>query len=160
MKTLRLFRLAQCLRDDRGTGVIEMAVILPLLAVFVVNIMDLSAIFIQKMSMQKAVNSAIELAMVKNLRDDAEGEPDLSAIKAEAARLAGVDPSYVTTDRWLECDGEEQEEFAGECDPDQVISRYVQVRISNWYYPMFSVSAIGFQGDKFAVYAEGALRIQ
>lgn len=160
MRKLRLPALAMCLRDERGTGVIELAVILPLIAVFLVNIIDVSAVVVQKITLQKSVNSALELALVKDLPVDSEGEPDLGQVKAEAARLAGVDPSYVTTTKWLECDGVEQEGFMDECDDDQVIARYIQVNVADWYVPMFSVSAIGIRGDRFALYAEGALRIQ
>lgn len=160
MTRRRLLGLLRCLRDDRGTGVIEMAVILPLIAIFLVNIIDVSAVVVHKITLQKAVNSSLEMALVKEYKPDTESDADMAELKAEAARLAGVEESYVTTDKWLECDGEEQQEFTGECDPDQVIARYVQIRIADWYVPLFSMSAIGLKGDQFALYAEGALRIQ
>jgi Flp pilus assembly pilin Flp len=156
-----LAALRRFLRDERGTGVIELAVILPLLAIFVINVIDISTVVVQRMTMQKAVNSSLEMVMANNLRINPEtGEPDMAFLQNEAARLAGVAPNYVTTKNWLECDGEEQEDFDGECGPGEVIARYVQVGVSDWYFPMFSVSAIGIKGDQMPLYVEGAMRIQ
>lgn len=166
-------------RDERGTSVVELALIAPILAVLTMGIIDLSAAFGRRLELTEAANGTMQrvAAMNFDLAENADGSPDFSALKANAAAAAGVSENQVTVTRWLECDGVEQDEdqFNDGCpvedrpecevsdppdDCSQVTARYVEVRVEDSFAPMFSsILARGPDGT-IPLSAEAAVRIQ
>ena len=153
--------LRACLRDARGTAGIELAVILPLIALFMVNIIDVSSVVVRRIQMQKAVNTSLEMVVANPLPvNRTTALPDTSTLHTQTAQLAGVDEDKVKVEMWLECDGVEAPAFDDECAAHEVLARYLQVQVNDRYVPMFSISALGLIDDMLAISAEGALRVQ
>lgn len=176
---LRSRRLAAFARDQRGTSVVELALIAPMLAAVTMGIIDLSTGFSRRMEITEAVNRTVEKIAARNFQipSNATG-PDFTYIKADAAEAGGVPVSAVTVSRWLECNGVEQNDFNGTCPADDsraecqvsnpnpdlgcapVMARYIQVRIDTTFKPAFATIFARRSDGTFPVSAEAAVRIQ
>ncbi len=166
-------------QDERGTSVIELAIIAPFLAMLIMGIIDLSTGFSRRLELIEAVNRTIEKVAAKNFEipSGADG-PDFAYLREDAAEAAGVPEDDVTVTRWLECDGEEQDDFEGTCakdetrvecqtvDPDPdlgctpVMARYVQIRIDSSFEPAFATILAANADGTYPLFAEAAVRIQ
>lgn len=157
-------RLLQLIRDERGTSVIEMALLAPLLASLVIGMSDLSRAYSAKLQLEQAAQRSIEKAM------NGKKETALFAtLQNEAMTAAGVPASNVTVRYWLECNGVSQNsstatmtaDYEKKCPDGQTIARYVNVRIQKAFTPMFSVKWAGSNADKtFTLVGEAGLRVQ
>jgi Flp pilus assembly pilin Flp len=148
--------------DERGTSVVELGLLLPLLTLLIVNIVDLSMGVSRRLEIHQAVHRTMEFAAAADRFpfDVTTGEYDYSVLKAHAAEAAGVEEEAVDLDWWLECDGIEQDEYYILCAEDEPMARYLQIRIEAAYTPVFSISVAGLAGDQINMSAESAVRIQ
>ena len=172
---------ARLLRDARGTSVIELALIAPLLAGLTMGIIDLSTGFARRLALVEAVDSTITKVSAGNFkvaRNDA--GLDFSAFEEEAARAAGVDVEDVVVSAWLECDGQEQDSFDSDCGERRqkegceatiatpppeaecfaVRARYIQIRINSSFRPMFTSVFAPEPDGTYPLNAEAAVRIE
>jgi len=166
--------------DERGTGLIELAMVAPVLALLTVGIVDLTEGVSRRMELHDAVHRTLEkVAARRFIFTVTNGEVDTEFMKRDSAEAAGVDEDEVTVTAWLECDGVEQPDFDAECPPlsspdpecsdpvppagakcQPILARYVQVRIDTSYSPTFGkVVTIGSDGT-VPLFAEAAVRIQ
>jgi len=75
-RTLRVhWVFASLLEDTRGSALLEFAIVLPLLVVFVVGIFDFSGAFNQKQKMQQAAQEGAIIAGAQPMSDIATGTP-------------------------------------------------------------------------------------
>ncbi len=152
MRPASMFR--RLFRDERGVSVIEMGIVAPVLALFVVGIADLSQALSQQFTYQQAVNRSLELAMANPIQGDpADDQIDYSFLVEEAAAAADIDEDRVALDRWLQCDGARQADFTGSCATGQETARYISLSIDEPYTGSFHFT------DMRTV-ATGAVRIQ
>lgn len=159
--TKRIFRLA---RDERGTSVIELALVLPLLATLVVGMIDTSSAFSAKLHLEQAAQRSIEKAM------NGEKETALfQTLQSEAMAAAGVGQGAVTVRYWLECNGVSQNtsvatmdaDYGKKCADNVPYSRYVNVRILKVYRPMLRAMVPGANADgSFTMAGEAGVRVQ
>lgn len=159
--TKRIFQLA---RDERGTSIIELALILPLLATLVVGMVDISNGYSAKLQLEQAAQRSIEKAV--------NGEKETAffqTLRSEAMAAAGVNLDAVTVQYWLECNGVSQNTSPGTMDADYgkkcadnvPYSRYVNVRIQKNYAPMFKAMMLGSNADgTFTLVGEAGVRVQ
>lgn len=160
-----LFKLA---RDERGTSLIELALLAPLLATLVIGMTDISMAFSEKLKLEQVAQRAIEKAMQGMQGDDSTAI--FNTLKAEAAAAAGVSQSAVTVRYWLECNGVSQNSNPSTMQADyekvcanssQVYSRHLNVSIQKPFTPTFNVKWLGSNADgTFTVAAEAGLRVQ
>lgn len=145
-------------RDERGASMVEFALFVPILAVMVMGITDVSMGYSRKLTLEQAAYRALERVAVGSVQSD------YSYLRAEAAAAAGVPVANVTVDNWLECDGVRQTSFNGVCPETQMVSRYVRVAITATYTPSFNYGPLarGFAGANGTVpiSASASLRIQ
>ena len=160
------WRLQSLRKDERGTSVVEFAMFAPFLGFIAMGIADLSRGFSERMALSQAVNRTIEIASSRSLRGDQDSdEVDYSFLKQQAADAAGVPLDQVTLTKWLECDGVEQPEFEGACAQDQLIARYLKLRVDSVYDPIFSFGPVATlshanSDGTLPIFAEAAVRIQ
>jgi hypothetical protein len=169
-------------RDERGTSVIELALIAPLLSLLTMGIVDLSNGFARRLELTEAADSTITKVSAGNfqLARDANGEHDFSEFREAAAAAAGVEEDAVTVDAWLECDGVVQDDFDGDCGErrvkegceeeiaspppeagcNPVRARYVRIHIDSSFRPMFATIVAPAADGTFPLSAEAAVRIQ
>lgn len=69
-------RVALCARNERGSAILEFAITLPLLVVFVVGIYDFSGAFNQKQKIDQAAQEGAIVAAVQPMSDIVAGNPD------------------------------------------------------------------------------------
>lgn len=176
----RAARLAPLAGDERGTSVIEFAFVAPILSLLTMGIIDISSGYSRRLELTQAASRTLERLATNNFEipEDAEGNPDFTALRAEAALAAGVPVDQIEAIRWLECDGVEQpaENFAAGCPPNTsetgcdvsdppghcypVTARYVQVRIDDSFAPMFGTIFSAEADGTYPLWAEAAVRVQ
>ena len=132
---IRLLRLG---RDQRGASVIEMALVAPVLATFLVGMVDLARAYSFRLGLEQVVHRSIEKVMQYQ-----ENTSTYSTIQNEtvaAATSAGytdVTASDVTIDYWLECNGARQSDYDTSCSEGDVYARFVTVSVQSDFTPMF-----------------------
>ena len=132
-------------RDQRGIAIIEMALVAPILALVVVGMVDVSNGYSKKLQLEQAAQRTIERAQ-QTVISSTMGE----TLKAEGAEAAGVDPSKVKVEWWLECSGLRANDYDAPCARGETPARYLNVSIEDDYKPVF---ALGFAGATNGVYA-------
>jgi Flp pilus assembly pilin Flp len=151
----RLFHLIR--NDRRGTATIELALLAPLLATFIIGVVDLTNAFSRKLAMEQAAQRGIEKIM-QTTTDTTVDE----TIVGEAADGAGVDESQVVLDYWLECDGTRKANYDTDtCTGAENEARYITLTITDSYDPMFAVHFAGINADgTYHLKAESGIRIK
>lgn len=157
-------QLSHLIRDERGTSIIEMALVAPILATLVIGMSDLSRGYAAKLQLEQAAQRSIEKAM------NGKKETDLfETLQAEAMDAADVEEDAVEVRFWLECDGESQnddpstmvEDYEQECADGAAYARYVNVRIEKTFSPMFGTKWLGANPDgTFTLVGEAGIRVQ
>lgn len=128
-------------RDERGAAIIEMALLLPILAAFVVGVADISRAYSQKLILEQAAYRAIE-----RVQQYYATESTYDTLKTEvvsAATSAGftdVTSNNVTVDFWLECNGTRQTTYDMECPTGNTQARWISVDVTHKFTPMFASS--------------------
>jgi len=160
MRKLALHRLAA---DIGGAAVIEMALVAPVLALTVIGIVDMSNAYSRKLALEQGAQRAIEKIMqttetntvettlttesvcqVNGMNADGscKTSPITSANVTVSYRLECKDASgaIATTTTTLDATGFD----ALFCDPSQKEQRYLQVRITDTYFPLFPIHFLSF----------------
>ena len=134
MKLTNIIRALRCLRrDSKGASIMETALVVPTLAVFVAGATDMAMGYAQKIKVQQAATRSIEMVTTAGL-----GSTAFTALQSEAASAAEVSTSNVTVDSWLECDTVRQSSIGASCSAGAQIARFASVSINGSYTPMFS----------------------
>jgi Flp pilus assembly pilin Flp len=147
----RLLNLVR--RDQRGTAIIEMALIAPVLALMTIGVVDMSNAFGLKLKCEQAAQRAIEKVMNTTADDTVE-----ATLQEEAAEQAEVPLSNVTVTFRLECNGAATE--AEDCAPGETMAQWIDVRVKDEYTPMFPVHFEGIDGGVYEVEGRAGIRIQ
>lgn len=144
------------LRSERGTSVIELSALSPMLLSMVLGLVDASLGFTAKLKLQQAATRSIEMATAGGI-----SSPAFNSLADEAAAASGVSTSNITVTKWLECDGVAQNSFDTVCASGQQIGRYVSVTINSNYTPMLSsaMQAFGLPGT-ISIVGKASVRMQ
>lgn len=157
-------RLFHLVRDERGTSIIELALLAPILASLVIGMSDLSLAYSAKLQLEQAAQRSIEKAM--NGKKEA---ALFETLLAEATAAADVAADAVEVSYWLECDGVSQNtspstmeaDYGKVCADDETYARYVNVRIEKDFEPVFSAQWLGANPDgTFTLVGEAGIRVQ
>lgn len=125
MTILKISRFArQICRETRGSAVIELSFILPIILLMFAGMIDLTRVAIARLDMEQAAQRTTDFALAKLPRD-----ASATYLQTEAASAAGVATSAVTAEFFLECNGARQSEFTGSCASGQVTGRFASVSI-------------------------------
>lgn len=147
-------KLKALARDSRGTAVVELAIVAPMIALLTVGIVDMSNGFSRKLKIEQAAQRSIEKIMNTSASDTIE-----NTLAAEAADQADVPIDNVTVTYRLECDGAQTD--AAECAEDQVTSQWITVTVVDQYEPLFTRHFAGISGDgTYHLSATAGVRIQ
>ena len=161
-------KLLNLARDERGTSIIELALLAPMLATLVIGMSDISMAYSQKLQLEQAAQRSIEKAM-QGMQGD-ESTDIFDGLTAEAAATAGVEENAVEVRYWLECNGVSQNSNPSTMEADYnkvcsgtnpVYSRHLNVAIEKVYTPTFQVHWLGSNSDgTFTLVGEAGLRVQ
>lgn len=152
------------LNDNRGAAIIEMALALPVMAALLIGMVDIARGYSHKLQLEQAAQRSIEKAM-----QGKKGLTLFQTLEAEAMAAAGVEQSAVEVKYWLECNGTSKYTTKAQmnvnyekvCASGEAYARYVEVKITKNYAPMFSVKIAGSKADgTFDVVGKAGLRVQ
>jgi Flp pilus assembly protein TadG len=126
-------RVRTLLCDERGNSFIEMALVTPVFASLLVGMVDISRAVSAKVTVEQAAQRAIEKVQAKDFDTG-----DISTLESDAEAAAGTG-SQATADAWLECnhDGTHLNYDTGDCGTGVTYARYVRVRVTGTYNPIF-----------------------
>lgn len=119
--------------DERGATLVEMGLVAPFLASFIIGMVDLSNGYSARLQLEQAAQVAIEKVQAYQTTTST-----YDTLKAEAATAAGVDQSAVKVSYWLECNGVKQADYNATCGTN-AYARWIQVEITKTYSPTFKV---------------------
>lgn len=150
-------KLKTLLKDRKGTSVIELGLIAPVLTTLIIGMVDLSNAYSEKLRMEQAAQSAIEKVMQRS----GDAGTTIATLKLEAADQADVPVTNVTVDYWLECNGTRQTDYDIVCLPGAAYARYLQVKIVDEYDPLFPLRVFGANdAGKYPVTGHAGIRTQ
>lgn len=151
--------------DERGTSVVELALVAPILAVLTIGMIDLSNGFSEKLRLEQAAQGSVERVMNGRAVISASAGRNtttMDALKAEAATAANVPLANVTTDFWLECNGTRAANYYGSppCATGQTLARYMSVSITRTYTPFFAYKFHSRAVNNYTLSGAATVRIQ
>ena len=147
-------------RDERGTSLLEFAFTVPIFAVMAVGVADLGRGFLQRYTLQQAVNRTLEMANLGLVEIDGVAPSDYTFLKAEAATAASVPLANVALDQWLECNGT-RKTFNGKCAAGEQTARYVTLTINSSFTPSFGTAGYpGAVNGVVPISVASSLRVQ
>ena len=149
-----MVRSSHIIRDTGGTSVVELGLILPIFAMMLAGVVDLSRAYSTKLQIQQAAQRAVERIQRSGYQVD-----DEATIEAEAAAGAGVSTSNVTLEAWLECNGAHTS-FTGSCGAGQTMARYVTVEVRKNFTAFFTPSFLPGGVDTYTLVTEAGIRVQ
>ena len=167
--------------DDRGAAVIEMALVAPVLALTVIGIVDMSNAYSRKLALEQGAQRAIEKIMQTTETNTVE-----TTLKTEAVcqvnglnadgtcKTSPIATSNVTVTYRLECKdstgaitstttSQDATAFdALSCDPSQKEQRYIEVNVTDKYYPLFPIHFASFTSadGSYHIAATAGMRTQ
>ncbi|HET7316683.1 MAG TPA: TadE/TadG family type IV pilus assembly protein [Sphingomicrobium sp.] len=126
-------RFASLRRDERGNSLIEMALAAPLLAAFLVGMVDISRAVAAKVQLEQISQRMIEKVQAQDFDTD-----QAAALETEAEAAAGTGSSADVT-AWLECnhDGAHLDFDSGSCGDGVPFARYVSISVGSTFSPIF-----------------------
>lgn len=119
--------------DRSGTSTVELAIIIPVLALLTLAAADIAMAFKAKIKLQAAAERTAQMANSGGLNSSA-----YQNLAADAAQGAGVATSSVSVTGSLLCDGTTQSSTDAVCSAGQQMKRYVAITINGSYKPMFA----------------------
>jgi Flp pilus assembly protein TadG len=128
-------------RDERGTSIVEMGLLLPVMATVVIGVADVSRAYSQKLILEQAAYRAIE--KVQQYQSTESTYDTLKNDVVAAANSAGftdVTASNVTVDYWLECSGVRQGDYDTSCSTAPATARWISIDVTHNFTPMFASS--------------------
>ncbi|MBB3764020.1 TadE/TadG family type IV pilus assembly protein [Sphingomicrobium lutaoense] len=150
-------KMFDILRDERGTSVVEMGMLAPVLATLIIGTSDLALAYSEKLRLEQASQSAIEKVMQRN----SDAGTTILTLKVEASQQANVPITQVDVDYWLECNGTRQGQYDVTCPTGQTYARYLQVSIESEYDPMFPAKLFGANDrGKYPIHGQAGIRTQ
>ncbi len=160
MARLRLRRLAHNLsrklaRNQRGSVIIELAFIAPILATMIVGVVDLSAAYGRKLVLEQAAQRAVEKIMQTTGEDTVD-----ATIRNEAAAAAGIPVSQVTVAFTMTCAGVSAD-YATQCTDNTTEVRYIEISLWDTYTPIIPATFTGMNSDgTYTLTAKNGIRTQ
>lgn len=124
-------------RDSRGASAIELAMVLPVLLLIMLGMVDLSRGFAAKLEMEQAAQRTSDLALSIRPRSG-----DLSYLYSEAMEASKQPRDQIKIETLLECGGDPQASFDGECASGKERARFVSVVIKQPYQTFFDWGAL------------------
>jgi len=116
--------LNRLLHDSKGTSMIELAIVFPVLLALMLGMVDISRFVAARLDAEQAAQRATDYALSLRPEND-----NGTYIRDEAATAAGVPTSDVTVEIYLECNTVRQASFNDLCTAGQDRGRFVDVSI-------------------------------
>jgi Flp pilus assembly protein TadG len=149
--------------DERGTSIIEMGFVVPVLATFLIGAVDIGRAYSQKLILEQAAYRAVEKVQQYQSTESTYTTLKVEVVAAAvAAGFTDVTISNVTVDYWLECNGVRQSSYDTTCSSGQTYARWITVDATHSFSPMFASSKWpGSNSDgSYTLHGKAGLRTQ
>ena len=129
--------------NEDGVGVIETAILVPVLTFMALGFVDLTLGFSEKLKVQQYAQTGGEL-IVANIAD----VPTDSDIKTQLAAASGLPQSAFTITRWTECNAAKIN-FKSKCAlVSAVAANFIKIDVVKTYKPILGdIGPYGYIGD-------------
>ena len=149
--------------DERGTSLIELALVAPIFAACLMGMVDLSRAYSERLQLEQATQRAIEKVFNNQTQSTSYNTLKNEAVSAaHDAGYSAVTATDVTIDYWLECNGARQTDYNDNCPDGQIYARYLNVAIQKKFTPFFGTQYFpGANSDgTFTLKADAGIRTQ
>lgn len=147
--------LHKILANDDGATIVELALISPVLVMFIAGTVDLSNGFSRRLQLEQAAQRAVEKVMQTT------GEATVeNTLQSEAATQAGVPVDNVTVTYRVECNQVDQNNPDADCPAGQDQARYMQVTVRGSYTTLFPPQFLGRSSSEIPLVATAGMRTQ
>jgi len=147
--TARPTALLKLVRDEKGTGALELGLALPMLLLLLAGMIDMSRFVSARIDVEQAAIEATDYALA--VRPGSGGSTDMAAIKRVAANAAGVATTDATAVMTVECDGVQQSKWDSSCSSSQDQARLISVSVKQTVDTVFDwpsmASALGWSSS-------------
>ena len=141
--------------DVRGTSVVELALLSPILLATLAGLVDCGRLVSSKLKLQQAAERAVELATLSAVSSSSYG-----SLQTEAATAANVSSSNVTVTYWLECDGVVQAAGTTSCTGSTSPARFASITITDTYNWMFEQLVPSWNSQPYSVSLRGYAEVR
>jgi len=131
----RSFR--RLIKDRKGLGTIELALVLPGLLLMLLGMTDMSRFISARIDVEQAAQRTTDYALAKRPSSD-----NATYLRNEAASAAGVSTNNVTAQIFLECDGVRQSNLNDTCPSGHTPERFVSISINRQVQTLFDWQAL------------------
>lgn len=127
-------------RNERGTSVVELGLIAPVMLTLLVGMVDAARAYSFKLGLEQAAQRSIEKVMQYRAN-----KSTYDTLYTEAVDAAGVTAAQVDVKYWLECNGVSkyvskstmEANYSQNCPSGEIYARYISVTVSKNFDPMF-----------------------
>lgn len=133
--------LRRLLVASEGNGLIELAVVMPVLTMMVLGLTDAARAYILKVHIEQVARTGGEYAVASKDRI-----PDPSEIQSQLASDSGLPQSDITVTRWLECDGVSEGDVDYCATSSEQPAQYIAIDVTDTFEPVFGLIDWG-EGD-------------
>jgi Flp pilus assembly protein TadG len=132
------------LRDNRGSVVVETALLAPILALMSIGAFQVSQAVARQHELQTGADDAASLALAGWKQDTG----DIVAVKAVIKRTLALADNQVTVVRKFRCgiDAALVDDRAT-CTAGTIVTSYIQIRLTDTYTPMWADFGVGSDID-------------
>lgn len=123
--------------DQRGAGLIELGLVMPVLLLLLLGTIDVSRAVAARLDLEQAAQRTTDFALAQRPRSS-----DGTYLKNEAVAASGVPAASVTIEIFLECNGTRQSDFNTDCGAGQLRARLVKVVIRRQFKPLFDWASL------------------
>jgi Flp pilus assembly protein TadG len=162
-------RFLDLLREKRGTAIIEMAFVAPVIALMTVGVVDLSNGFSAKLRLEQAAQRSIEKVMqttgVQSVEDtiisEAICQVNGTVANSAVCKTAPITAANVTVTHTLYCGTSNVPSPGTDCAAGVVESRWISVNIWDEYEPLFPIHFTGTDANgKYRIEATAGMRTE
>lgn len=139
MTATPLITLARLSRDERGSTVIETAIVAPVLLVLALGTFDVSQMISRQHQLQAGAGDveSIVLAVASGT------STDTSTVKTALVNTLGMAASKITVDKIYRCNVQTSVSTSNSCSSGQKVSTYVRVTFTDSYTPLWKKFSVG-----------------
>ena len=153
MRRSLLCGIGRLLRDDRGTSIIELSFIIPVLVMLACGASDLAMCYARQLALQQAAARTMEYAIASG------SKTGFSATLQTEATAAAGGSAVATVDTWLECGGVRQVNFNDSCSGASP-ARFASVTITETYNWMFEQLVPSWNRQPYSVPLRGYAEVR
>jgi len=127
-------------RDERGTAVIETAIVLPVLCMLSLGAFEASRMIARNTELQSALDETTAIVLAHAPEDQAQDDEIEAVIEAST----GLPDASVSVERKYRCGtADSLVASKGSCSSSAIVASYLQIRLSETYTPRWVSFGIG-----------------